>query len=129
MHEDLIGYERRDAIAVLTLNRPDKLNAINAAMIEGLHRALDTAEADDGVRVVVVAGAGRAFSSGFDLDMETGGEGRPDPLAVRRALENDFRIIMRFWDSPEGHHRRRAPLLPRQRDGARPRLRPHDRRG
>src|SRR4026209_1660541 len=101
MHEDLIGYERRDAIAVLTLNRPDKLNAINAAMIVGLHRALDTAEADDGVRVVVVAGAGRAFSSGFDLDMETGGEGRPDPLAVRRALENDFRIFMRFWDSPK----------------------------
>ena len=101
MHEDLIGYERRDTIAVLTLNRPDKLNAINAAMIDGLHRALDTAEADDGVRVVVVAGAGRAFSSGFDLDMETGGEGRPDPLAVRRALENDFRIIMRFWDCPK----------------------------
>src|SRR5687768_4896135 len=101
MHEGLIGYERRDAIALLTLNRPDKLNAINAAMIDGLHRALDTAEADDGVRVVVVAGAGRAFSSGFDLDMETGGEGRPDPLAVRRALENDFRIIMRFWDSPK----------------------------
>ena len=33
--------------------------------------------------------------------METGGEGRPDPLAVRRALENDFRIIMRFWDCPK----------------------------
>ena len=101
MHDDLIGYERRGALAVLTLNRPDKLNAINTAMIDGLHRALDTAEADDGVRVVVVAGAGRAFSSGFDLDMETGGEGRPDPLAVRRALENDFRIIMRFWDCPK----------------------------
>jgi enoyl-CoA hydratase len=101
MHQDLIGYERRDAIAVLTLNRPDKLNAINAAMIAGLHGALDTAEADDGIRVVVIVGAGRAFSSGFDLDMETGGEGRPDPLAVRRALENDFRIIMRFWDCPK----------------------------
>ena len=75
----------------------------------------------------MVAGAGRAFSAGFDLDMETGGEGRPDPLAVRRALENDFRIIMRFWDSPEADHRRRARLLPRQRDGARARLRPHDR--
>jgi enoyl-CoA hydratase len=101
MHEDLIGYERRDAIAVLTLNRPDKLNAINAAMIDGLHRALDAAEADDAVRAVVLFGAGRAFSSGFDLDMETGDEGRPDPLAVRRALENDFRIIMRFWDCPK----------------------------
>ena len=101
MHDGLIGYERRDALAVLTLNRPEKLNAINAAMIDGLHRALDTAEADEDVRVVILAGAGRAFSSGFDLDMETGGEGRPDALAVRRALENDFRIIMRFWDCPK----------------------------
>ena len=71
-------------------------------MIAGLHRALDAAEADDGVRVVVLAGAGRAFSSGFDLDMETGDTDRPDPLAVRaRAATNDFRIIMRFWDSPK----------------------------
>ena len=101
MHDGLIGYERRDALAVLTLNRPEKLNAINTAMIDGLHRALDTAEADEDVRVVILAGAGRAFSSGFDLDMETGGEERPDALAVRRALDNDFRIIMRFWDCPK----------------------------
>jgi len=101
MQHDLVRYERRDSLAVLTLNRPDKLNAINAAMIDGLHRALDAAEADDAVRAVVLVGAGRAFSSGFDLDMETGDEGHPDPLAVRRALENDFRIIMRFWDSPK----------------------------
>ncbi len=100
MHEELIGYERRGSLAVLTLNRPDKLNAINSAMIDGLGQALTAAETDDDVRVVVLAGAGRAFSSGFDLDMETG-DGRPDPLAVRAALERDFRIIMRFWDSPK----------------------------
>ena len=101
MQDDLVRFERRDSLAVLTLNRPDKLNAINAAMIDGLHRALDAAEVDDAVRAVVLVGAGRAFSSGFDLDMETGDEARPDPLAVRRALENDFRIIMRFWDCPK----------------------------
>ena len=101
MQDDLIRYERRDSLAVLSLNRPDKLNAINAAMIDGLHRALDAAEADDAVRAVVLVGSGRAFSSGFDLDMETGEASRPDPLAVRRALENDFRIIMRFWDFPK----------------------------
>jgi enoyl-CoA hydratase/carnithine racemase len=101
MQDDLVRFERRDSLAVLTLNRPDKLNAINAAMIDGLHRALDAAEVDDAVRAVVLVGAGRAFSSGFDLDMETGDEARPDPIAVRRALENDFRIIMRFWDCPK----------------------------
>ena len=47
-------------------------------------------------------GAGRAFSAGFDLDMEVDtSAGAPDPAAVRRALRNDFDIIMRFWDSPK----------------------------
>ena len=91
--------ERRGSVSLLTLNRPEKLNAVNAAMIEALDAALDAAEADEAVRAVVVAGAGRAFSAGFDLDMGLGGE--PGPAAVRRALESDFRIIARFWDSPK----------------------------
>ncbi|MDP9199262.1 MAG: enoyl-CoA hydratase/isomerase family protein [Pseudomonadota bacterium] len=96
----MILSEHKDGLAVLTLNRPDKLNAINRPMIEALDAALDAAEVDDAVRAIVVTGAGRAFSAGFDLDMGVG-EGRPDPAEVRRALENDFRIIMRFWDSPK----------------------------
>jgi len=95
--ESLVLSERRGAVALLTLNRPDKLNAVNVQMIEALDRALDAAEADESVRVIVLAGAGRAFSAGFDLDMGVG-DGKPDPAAVRRALENDFRIIVRFWD-------------------------------
>jgi enoyl-CoA hydratase len=94
----LVLSEHREGIAILTLNRPDKLNAINKAMITQLGEALDAAEADDTVRVVVVNGAGRAFSAGFDLDMEVGGSGKPDPQAVRESLHNDFQIIMRFWD-------------------------------
>jgi enoyl-CoA hydratase len=96
----MIRSEHRDGLAVLTLNRPDKLNAINRSMIDALDRALDAAEADDAVRAILVVGAGRAFSAGFDLDMGVG-EGQPDPADVRRALERDFRIIMRFWDSPK----------------------------
>ncbi|HEU5468644.1 MAG TPA: enoyl-CoA hydratase/isomerase family protein [Steroidobacteraceae bacterium] len=100
MPTPLVLSERRGAVALLTLNRPDKLNAINAPLIEALDAALDAAEADDGVRAIVVAGAGRAFSAGFDLDMGLG-DGEPDPADVRRALANDFRIILRFWDSPK----------------------------
>ena len=100
MPEPLVLSERRGAVALLTLNRPDKLNAINVPVIEALDAALDAAEADDAVRAIVVAGAGRAFSAGFDLDMGMG-DGKPDPADVRRALENDFRIILRFWDSPK----------------------------
>lgn len=100
MPEPLVLSERRGAVALLTLNRPDKLNAINVPLIEALDCALDAAEADDAVRAIVVAGAGRAFSAGFDLDMDMG-DGKPGPADVRRALENDFRIILRFWDSPK----------------------------
>ncbi len=100
MAEPLVLAERRGSVALLTLNRPDKLNAINEPMIGALDAALDAAEADESVRAIVVAGAGRAFSAGFDLDLGLGG-GKPDPAAVRRALENDFRIILRFWDSPK----------------------------
>ena len=100
MAEPLVRSERRGAVALLTLNRPDKLNAVNVPMIAALDAALDAADADEGVRAIVLAGAGRAFSAGFDLDMGIG-DGKPDPTAVRRALENDFRIIVRFWDSPK----------------------------
>src|SRR5262245_13969353 len=101
MNTELVRSEHREGIAILTLNRPDKLNAINKAMIEQLAQALDAAEASDSVRAIVVNGAGRAFSAGFDLDMEVSGEGKPDSQAVRQSLENAFRIIMRFWDSPK----------------------------
>ena len=101
MSEPLVRSERRGAIALLTLDRPDKLNAVNGPMIDELDRAIDAAEADESVRVILLAGAGRAFSAGFDLDMGVANDGPPDPAAVRRALENDFRIIMRFWDSPK----------------------------
>jgi enoyl-CoA hydratase len=98
MSTELIRYERRGSLAVITLDRPDKLNAINKEMIAQLGRALDTAEADASVRAVVLTGEGRAFAAGFDLDMEVSA---PTPDAVRGALQNDFQIIMRFWESPK----------------------------
>lgn len=99
---ELVRCDRREGLALLTLNRPEKLNAINKAMIDQLGRALDEAEADAAVRAIVLAGDGRAFSAGFDLDMEVDSSGgKPDPEAVRRALHDDFQIIMRFWDCPK----------------------------
>lgn len=59
--------ERRGAVLVLTLNRPGKLNALDAGLIGALGSALDSAETDDGVRAIVVTGAGRAFSAGADI--------------------------------------------------------------
>ena len=62
-----ITYDVQNRIALITLNRPDQLNAWTMTMKDELIRALGIAEADDNVRVVVVTGAGRAFCAGADL--------------------------------------------------------------
>ncbi|RUZ71633.1 crotonase/enoyl-CoA hydratase family protein [Mesorhizobium sp. M7A.F.Ca.US.006.01.1.1] len=65
---DLILNETRDGIAILTLNRPEKLNALNYALIDRLLAILDGVEVDDSVRAVILTGAGeRAFSAGGDI--------------------------------------------------------------
>jgi enoyl-CoA hydratase/carnithine racemase len=60
-------YDVVDGVCTLTLNRPDRLNAVNAQSISDLVAAFDRADADDAVRVVIVTGAGRAFCAGADL--------------------------------------------------------------
>jgi len=92
-----IRVERDGAAAVITLDRPDKLNAINGAMMNELLTALDQAEADERVRAIVVQGAGRAFSSGFEI----GTLDRSSTASVRAGLEADLAFILRFWDSPK----------------------------
>jgi enoyl-CoA hydratase/carnithine racemase len=62
-----ILYDVRDGVALVTLNRPDKLNAMTAQMGAELGDAMAEADADDAVRAVVVTGAGRAFCAGADL--------------------------------------------------------------
>jgi enoyl-CoA hydratase len=97
---ETISYETQDAVARLTLNRPDRLNAINARMLSEIGTALDLAQGDDGVRVLLVTGAGRAFSSGFDLHEQM--EQRPTgTTAWRTILTRDFETIMRFWRFPK----------------------------
>jgi enoyl-CoA hydratase/carnithine racemase len=67
-----ILYEVADGVLTITLNRPDRLNAFTRTMMGELIEAFDRADADDGVRAVVVTGAGRGFCAGADL--ERGGE-------------------------------------------------------
>jgi enoyl-CoA hydratase len=100
MSFETIRYEVEGPVAVLTLHRPEKLNAINARMVSELGEALDLAESDTNVRTIVLRGSGRAFSAGFDLEM--GEDESGDELGfVRAELRKDFAVIMRFWDSPK----------------------------
>lgn len=57
----------RADVALITLNRPEKLNALDEGLVEALHRTLDELDADDACRAVVLTGAGRGFCSGLDL--------------------------------------------------------------
>ena len=59
--------ERQGPIAIVTLNRPERLNAISGSLLQALHAALQQVQHDDGVRVIVLTGAGRAFCAGDDL--------------------------------------------------------------
>ena len=61
--------ECREAIATITLNRPDKRNAVTATMIADLQTALDAIEKNHSTRVVILTGAGSCFCAGMDLEM------------------------------------------------------------
>ena len=74
MSEPAVLTERRDGVLVITLNRPDARNAVNAALAEGVGAALDELDADDELRVGVLTGAGKGFSSGMDLKAFVAGE-------------------------------------------------------
>jgi enoyl-CoA hydratase len=97
---DLVLYEIRAPAAHITLNRPDKLNALSAELFDQLQLALDRAAADDAVKVVVLTGAGRAFSAGFDLSEEAADQ--PATAEEWRAvLARDVEVTMQLWRLPK----------------------------
>ncbi|NNC78433.1 MAG: enoyl-CoA hydratase/isomerase family protein [Woeseiaceae bacterium] len=64
---DTVNYEQDDAVAIISLNRPDKLNGFTSELCADLLLAFETAQLDDSVRAIVFTGEGRAFSAGADL--------------------------------------------------------------
>src|SRR5690606_15569580 len=87
MQNETVVLERHGRIALLTFNRPEKLNALNYAMIDRLMQRLDDIEADDGIGVVVLTGAGRAFSAGGDIHEFT--------ESVKAGVETAMRAFVR----------------------------------
>jgi enoyl-CoA hydratase len=103
MHQTTVLYEPRGRVARLTLNRPEKLNAINDEMPRQLHAAVEQANRDLAVHVIVLEGAGRAFCAGYDLELyaEQPAVSQPawDPMADFRFMSENTACFMSLWRS------------------------------
>jgi enoyl-CoA hydratase len=98
---DTVLWDLHDRIALITLNRPDKLNALNYELIDRLMALLDQAEADDAVRVVILTGAGRAFSSGADIAGFAPSVRAGPEVALRDFVRRGQRMTARIENFPK----------------------------
>ena len=105
MAYESITYDVEGRVATITLDRPDRLNAIDWSMPGEIAHAVDCAEADSAVHVIVVTGAGRAFCSGYDLKLYAESEGpNPgvqempwDPMVDFSFMGRNTEQFMRLW--------------------------------
>jgi 2-(1,2-epoxy-1,2-dihydrophenyl)acetyl-CoA isomerase len=99
MQFDTLLFERRDGIAHVTLNRPDRLNALNMALIADLRAAAAAIEADAEIRAVILGAAGRGFCSGADLmgsNFSGGAEARLGEV-IGIELREHFNPMVNAW--------------------------------
>jgi len=87
-------------VMTVTMNRPEVLNALNPAMLDGLRAALAAAKADDAVRAVVLTGAGRGFCAGADLGSDAMRTGRTDVSQGLREAYHPIVLAMRQLPKP-----------------------------
>jgi enoyl-CoA hydratase/carnithine racemase len=100
--QKMVRYETDDKIGIITLDRTDKLNAINAAMKEQIIEALARADKDPAVSVIVLRAEGRSFSAGFDIGMspDRGKDtGAADPNTWDSILHRSFHFGMAPWSA------------------------------
>ena len=97
---ETIRFEPRGRVGLLTLDRPERLNAISARMMDEVETVLDAVAEDDEIGAIVVRGAGRAFCSGYDLK-DDAAIPAADAAAWRVRLERDLDFLLRFWSHPK----------------------------
>jgi enoyl-CoA hydratase len=94
MANKTVLYEKKQNVAVITLNRPERLNAITQELLTGLIEQLETARKDDGVVAVILTGAGRAFCAGEDLKETSAGKTIEQWVAETDGLQEVQRVIL-----------------------------------
>jgi enoyl-CoA hydratase len=101
MAYELVLYDVNDRVATVTLNRPEKLNALSGQLQAEIIAAMKEAEADPAVRVIVLKGQGRAFCAGYDLSggVDSGTRGLPMSAVTDAAgLEETLKRLLTIWD-------------------------------
>lgn len=99
MAYEYLLLEHDEGVATLTLNRPEKQNALSQGLMAELRDALDVIDRDPSVHVVLITGAGRAFSSGFDLNpKELAADAPRDEADWNRLIKLNFDTLMRIWN-------------------------------
>ena len=112
MGYESILYEVKDAVATITMNRPEMANAQDTRLIDELDAAFDEADADDSVRVVILAGAGKHFSSGHDLK-ELVGDSEPNAWRLMRETPEGkmYHEQIMYYDRCKRIHDFRKPTI------------------
>src|SRR5712691_360436 len=98
MSYEQIRYDVADGIATITLNRPERLNAVTTRLLDELIAAFDAADGDDGVRAVIVTGAGRAFCAGADLGAGGKTFDRADRATAEEHRDGGGRVTLRIYE-------------------------------
>jgi enoyl-CoA hydratase/carnithine racemase len=102
--DDLVLVERDGPVAWLTFNRPERLNALNEQLLTRFGELIDELGADSGVSVIIIRGAGRAFSSGYDLTPQQTDNTKPRERTITEDFDRligHIRLFERVWDLPK----------------------------
>jgi enoyl-CoA hydratase len=110
-------YEESEGLAIITLNRPEKLNTLNEAVIQGIADGIDRATASPEARAIILRGAGRVFTAGYDLNPGSGDprfrndrfgapavehrEGAWDPVRDYAFMSHNAKRFMKLWECPK----------------------------
>lgn len=106
---ELIVEEYEPGIVVVTMNRPDRLNALGLSMVEDMRNTFQQLGNDPQVRAVVLTGAGKGFCAGADVKSATGRSNQPDP--TKNPVANVFRVQEQIASLHEIIHRMRTPVI------------------
>ena len=113
--DSVVRYEEGDDIAIITLDRPEKLNTLTEAVVQGVADGFDRATESRAVRAIVLRGEGRVFTAGYDLVVgEAGGWGSPydaprvdhregawDPVRDYQFMNHNVQRFMKIWHCPK----------------------------